>query len=327
LGFVGFYESKFRYLWVLAALFCFARAAEAISWTPLDYPGAKETYITGIDGDTPVGYYSTISSYNNRVINPHGFVYDGQTWTTLDCPRRLESSLAIDFTMIEGIDNGIIVGNCHVTNISRNNYYERQSGFIYDGQTWSLLNYPGASNTYAQAIDGSNIAGYYTDATGYHGFVYDGTTWTTLLYPFNNYYGLVPRIVGISGNKVAIYDLINYDGVIYNLDSQTWNTIEFPGEKDFTRVLAIDGSNIIGFHGEGMERPGYYFLYNGTSWTSFDRFISPRFGDVITDIDGDNIVGYYRDATGVHGFIAAIPEPATLALLAFGGLLLRKKKL
>lgn len=316
-------------MWVLAALFCFARAAEAISYASLDYPGAKETYITGIDGDTIVGYYSNYDSfdydalYGRKLIDPHNFVYDGQTWTTLDCPRVLESPSGrpdyISRAKIEGIDNGNIVGTCRASRASCYGY----CGFIYDGQNWKLLSFPGARETNIQGIDGSNIAGSYRDATGYHGFVYDGTTWTTLLYPWIDSY---TRIVGISGNKVAIYDLINYDGVIYNLDDQSWSTIEFPGAQN-TIVLGIDGSNIIGGYGEG-EGCQHYFLYNGTTWTTFDfSTTSSYYSNVITDLDGDNIVGYYRDATGVHGFIAAIPEPATLALLAFGGLILSKKKL
>lgn len=82
-------KSKLRYLWVLAALFCFARAAEAISYTSLDYPGAKETYIMGISGDTIVGYYSNYNGQGQVLNKPRGFVYDGQTWRTLDCPGIL----------------------------------------------------------------------------------------------------------------------------------------------------------------------------------------------------------------------------------------------
>ena len=37
--------------------------------------------------------------------------------------------------------------------------------------------------------------------------------------------------------------------------------------------------------------------------------------------DGGNIVGEYYDGSYHHGFIAAIPEPATLSLLAIGMLM------
>ncbi|MEN6383965.1 MAG: PEP-CTERM sorting domain-containing protein [Phycisphaerales bacterium] len=314
-------KRKLRYLLVLAAVVCFAGLVQAISYTTLDYPGAKCTYITGIDGDTIVGYYSNYGSNYEGAIDPHGFVYDGQTWTTLDCPRKLASSLIYN-TTIEGINNGKIVGNCRVARP-----HPRECGFIYDGQTWTLLDFPGAGDTYIQGIDGSNIAGYYQDETGLHGFVYNGTTWNTLLYPWTNSGYVDTSVVGISGNNVAICDYGYYgtpDSVIYNIENQTWSTIELPG-AGFTGVMAIDGSNIVGGYGEG-EGYEYYFLYDGTSWTTFDFSFSHSSIVAITDMDGDNIVGHYSGSGGVHGFIATIPEPATLALLVFGGLILRKRK-
>lgn len=42
-------------------------------------------------------------------------------------------------------------------------------------------------------------------------------------------------------------------------------------------------------------------------------------------IDGSNIVGGYGDSTGSHGFLYAIPEPATLLLLGLGAAMVRRK--
>ena len=36
--------------------------------------------------------------------------------------------------------------------------------------TYTTLDVPGASNTYAWGIDGSNIVGHYQDGSGFHGF-------------------------------------------------------------------------------------------------------------------------------------------------------------
>ncbi|MCK4658531.1 MAG: PEP-CTERM sorting domain-containing protein [Phycisphaerae bacterium] len=70
---------------------------------------------------------------------------------------------------------------------------------------------------------------------------------------------------------------------------------------------------------------GHGFLYDGSSWTTLDY---P--GAIYTHvygIDGANIVGHYRDASGdYHGFSYTIPEPATLSLLVLGGLLMARRR-
>src|SRR5207249_9786824 len=53
--------------------------------------------------------------------------------------------------------------------------------FLYANGSYTFLNAPGASNTFAQSIDStSGVTGYYTDATGQHGFVYHNGSYTTL---------------------------------------------------------------------------------------------------------------------------------------------------
>ena len=50
-------------------------------------------------------------------------------------------------------------------------------------------------------------------------------------------------------------------------------------------------------------------------------------GTVAFGIDGDNVVGYYLDANFyTHGFIATIPEPATLSLLTLSTLMLLRRR-
>ena len=49
--------------------------------------------------------------------------------------------------------------------------------------TWTKVDVPGASFTRIFDIDGSNLVGMYSDASGDHGFLYDGTSWTTLDMP------------------------------------------------------------------------------------------------------------------------------------------------
>ena len=66
------------------------------------------------------------------------------------------------------------------------------------------------------------------------------------------------------------------------------------------------------------------FLYDGTRWTTLD-FPGASYR-VVFGIDGSNLVAYYQDSTGYHGFLYVIPEPATLFLLGFGILMLKTRK-
>jgi len=221
------------------------------------------------------------------------------TWTTLDMPG---TSCVIP----EDISGNNIVG-----------YYRDASGvhgFLYNGTNWITLDMPGASETQPDGISGSNIIGRYNNGSVDHGFLYNGTNWTTLDMPGAS--ETSPR--GIDGNNIVGYyreEPNNYHDFLYN--GTNWTTL-----LDFHGAWDISGINIVGGR---MGAPGdQAFLYNGTSWTALDmpgaRFINSD------GIDGNNIVGYYEDASGFHGFLYTIPEPSTLSLLGLGGLALLTRK-
>ena len=117
-------------------------------YTPLDVPGASDTYATGIDGINIVGIFIDGSG-------THGFSYDGSNYTTLDVPGA-SNTYALD------IDDSNIVG-WHLDG----NYH----GFIYDGSSYTTLDVPGANYTVPYGIDGGNIVGWYSDGSGDHGFL------------------------------------------------------------------------------------------------------------------------------------------------------------
>jgi len=267
-------------LMTVAVLFlCSVSSGDAITWTTLDYPGALVTGLTGIDGSNIVGGYRGTSTEG-------ALLYNGTTWTVLDLPAgtgvtgvsgsnivgkygALPGSFLYNWTdhttlnfpdiEIESIDGGNIVGEAD------------GHGVIYnlDSQTWTTLDYPGASSTYIYDIDGDNLIGGYYASGAYHNFLYDGTIWMTLDLPGG--------ITGISGSNIA-----TQRGGIYNLITQSW-----------TAPLAFPGANIT---------------------------------DVF-DIDGNNIIGQYSkyfDGYKKHGFLAIVPEPATIALFALGAFMLRR---
>ncbi len=88
--------------------------------------------------------------------------------------------------------------------------------------------------------------------------------------------------------------------------------VENFGWGDFIDGISYEGHNNVGFGG-GADWWHYWIMDAGTDW------VSPAFG--ISDrtlYDGD-----------MDGWVYGsdyIPEPGTMALLAFGGLLLRKKR-
>ena len=246
--------------------------------------------------------------------------------------------------------------------------------------TWTTLDYPGAIWTVARDTSGSNIIGEYADTQNNRGgFLYNGTSWTSLpiipdgidgsnvvgdntLYNITtqssitlNYPGALEMgALGISGNNIVGWYMdgfypFNYHGFVYNTTTETWTTLDYPGATH-TEAYGISGSNIIGYAQDSSYNE-YYFLYNGTSWTTLPIAASGIDGSNVVGgntlynittqssitlnypgalemnalgISGNNIVGWYKDSSGTHGFLYTIPEPATLLLLGLGAFLLRK---
>ena len=154
--------------------------------------------------------------------------------------------------------------------------------------------------TWAFGIDGMNIVGYYSDASGTsHGFLYNGLTYTTIDYPANGH----TVLNGIDGvNIVGSYKPDNYGsshGFIYN--GSTFTLLDVPGFES-TQAMGIDGNNIVGYSYDDYNsgiRQG--FLYDGSTYKTFS--INPIGHTLAYDIDGNNIVGHYQDGGLYHGFI------------------------
>ena len=164
-------------------------------WTTIGLSG--ETYAYGIDGNIVVGCYGSPGAYK-------GFLYDCVTtrWTTLEAPGAIQ-------TYADGIDGGIVVGygavgvdDSWLYDIATATFtafygptggfaYPRdidgknvvgdyvvpgeRHGFLYDGVSWTDLDFPGADATTPYGIDGGNIVGYYDASSRAHGFLYMAT--------------------------------------------------------------------------------------------------------------------------------------------------------
>ena len=189
------------------------------AFTPIDHPLAPfpGTSVTGVSGNNVVGYFLDASA------DVHGFVFSGSTFTALDDPRAVGSSY------LSGIEGKNIVGGYWggaggflyngstftklpaplrtANGISGSNivgsYGSTPShGYLYNGSTYKTIDYPlaGVKGTYAQAISGNKIVGYYLDSSSKsHGFLYDGSAYTTLDFPG----ATSTNAIGISGNTVV----------------------------------------------------------------------------------------------------------------------------
>jgi len=189
------------------------------------------------------------------------------------------------------------------------------SGYVMAG-TWTTLDKPGASWTQPYGIDNGNIVGNYRDTSGDHGFLYNGTNWTNLDAPGSNEQ---TYLYDIDGSNIVGRSESSAHSFLYN--GTNWTILDIPG-AGFTFAQGIDGSNIVGYCADNSGWHG--FLYNGTSWTTLN-YPGATY-TCVNGIDGSNIVGYYKGAFSHQGFIYTIPEPATLFLLALGGLVLRRRK-
>jgi len=276
--------------------------AMADYWTTIDMPGATSTDLRGIDGSNIVGSYDDTSG-------THGFLYNykRETWTPLDfLPKDIDGSNIIG--RIGGVDGHEILYNMTSRTFTILDSLEALE--VLDA--WSML---------AEGIDGDNIVGYYRSEVhgpDYYGFLYNGKTWTA----FDAGTGGLAFVQDIDGSNIVGYSVWGGRGCgfLYNWTNQTWTHFHFPVPENVppdTYAIGISGSNIVGWSSSGN------FLYNLTSqtWTTLPGLPGPPEG-----IDGRNIVGSYGDASGTHGFIYTIPEPATLLLFGLGGLALLRKR-
>jgi hypothetical protein len=105
------------------------------------------------------------------------------------------------------------------------------------------------------------------------------------------------------GTKSASYFIagILFATAVKQAFAITYQTIDYPGSSS-TRPHAIDGEKIVGEYHVASGSP-HGFIYDGTTYTSFDNPLSAN-GTQPGGISGGNIIGFYQDSAGKdHGFL------------------------
>jgi hypothetical protein len=255
---------------------------------------AARTCPEAIDGNTIIGTYSLWVKVKDNIFDdtetdvpgrPHGFLYDGQTWKTIDVPgAQLTNPVAISGNKIVGM--------------YRDGANKLQA-FIYDGTTWKTLAMPGATDTDPVSISGSKIVGKYgapsQERHGWFGFLYDGEAWKTVDAPG----AIWTEPTGISGNNiVGKYMDASNESRAFVYDGKTMQTLEIPQAKDISPV-AISGNSIVGTYSSNNSRHG--FLYDGKTFHTIDVPGAQTTNPVA--ISGNRIVGTYWSNKSRHGFL------------------------
>ena len=200
--------------------------------------------------------------------------------------------------------------------------------------------HPSATDTYLYGIDGNNIVGWYSDASGDHSFKFDVSNFI----PLDNPLGTSTHLHGIDGDNIVgsyidssgIRHGTLYDGTWHDRSSSTfkndlygidgpdmvgysrlngtavdtqgtlydgaWTNFNYPGATS-TSLHGVSGGNMVGAYTDGSGDIHGVFRDDSTStWTTLDHPTATS-NTFLFDIDGDLVVGGYGDSSGEHGLL------------------------
>jgi hypothetical protein len=182
---------------------------------------------------------SISSGQNGPYFGYNGFVYDGNTFTSINDPNATTGSFATGvnnseyvtgyFGDAQGVHGFLYKPGVFVsvpgTGLSGGGLL---GGGYFVFPTYTTLNDPNAtSGTYATGINNNGlITGYYIDALGTHGFIYNGSTYTTIDDPF----GVTgtTKAIGINDNGQVVGQFNDATGYTHSfIASQT--AVPIPG--------------------------------------------------------------------------------------------------
>jgi uncharacterized membrane protein len=265
--------------------------------TTLHDPSANSS--TSANGLNNVGHI--VGSYSVIGVSPithqgYGFIYNRQdgTYTTLDDPLAVHGGV-VPGTSAQGInDVGQVVGFYTGFFSDVGTPPSGTFGFLYSGGTYTALNVPGATQTYAYGINNAGqIAGYYTTGSGTgsvsHGFIYDGSTYTTLDDPLAGPAGTFVYGINNAGQIVGSYNDasgIGSHGFLYSVSGGTYTTLDDPAGTVTVATGINDLGQIVGYYfpagaggGEGRS-----FLYSAGAYITLDDAL------LVSDINNSGVL-------------------------------------
>jgi probable HAF family extracellular repeat protein len=259
------------------------------TYTQIDYPGAAQTSVYGVNtaGDV-VGFY------NNSSVGGvwHGFLLSGSVYTTIDyAPGYTNYLMGIN-------DVGQIVGSTT----------DNGTGFLYDltTQTFTTISVPHAGATQPVAINNAgSIAGFFYNTSSIYGFELTGSRYQSI------------RPSGIS--TTFAYGISASGTVVGFASGRNFLNFEFNDGK-LTEVTIPNAPNayLYGINPAGTELVGHYsshgavagFVYQNKTLTTL-MFPGAKDTDAVGVNSAGEVVGYFNDSKDkAHGFTWTPPAPA-----------------
>jgi hypothetical protein len=134
----------------------------------INYPGARNTYTSGINDDSQV-----IGYYDDTAGNLHGFLQNSGQYYSFDYQG------AAGVTVVRGT-NGLaqVVGIYGASNNTTQGFTLQLTPPQWTAGSFNALSYPGANLTFAMGMNnnGQAVGSYYPIGSGPFAFLYDSNT-------------------------------------------------------------------------------------------------------------------------------------------------------
>jgi probable HAF family extracellular repeat protein len=291
-----------RFVVIAAALSaCTSCAYAQFNYCSIDYPAGFGTYARGINDNGQI-----IGSYNDQNGNLHALLIQNNTFI----PLAPTSVLGTEYSDAYKINNrGEVVGEecdskgCH--------------GFLYNNGVVTLLNYPGADDTFAWGINNfGEIVGWWQTAPDvnnnvfYHGFEWVDGKFKELTYPHsgdtyatgNDDFFAVVGGWDSGPTTTTEQGFVSLFGEYFNLEAPFPNVAytQPNGINDFGLMVGEEYTPAEWQSGDGhgfLSIDGYYFA----------QLNYPGAADGTTawgiNLQGDMVGNWYDADGGVHGWL------------------------